>query len=106
MIFEREILSNRPPEVQDLSISSTKIVQWNIQGKAKKKQELVDIIAKEKPDVLCIQETMLPKQTNFSLKNYNGLLDEGHTNIRAHGGVAFFIHVTMPSQKLILNTIL
>ena len=56
----------------------------NIRGIAKNKQELVDIIAKEKPDVLCIQETMLSKQTNFNLKNYNGLFKEEHTNIRAH----------------------
>ena len=64
----------------------------------------MDIIAKEKPDVLCIQETMLSKQTNFNLKNYNGLIKEGHTNIRAHGGVGIFIYETIPYQKLTLNT--
>ena len=64
----------------------------------------MDLIAKEKPDVLSIHETMLSKQTNSNLKNYNEFFQEGHTNIRAHEGVATFIHETSPYQKVILNT--
>ena len=63
----------------------------------------MDLIAHEKPDVLCIQETMLTKQTNFNLKNYNELFNKGHTNYRAHGGVAIFLHENVPYQKLILS---
>ena len=58
----------------------------------------MDLISKEKTDVLCNQETMLSKQTNFNVKNYNGIFKEGHTNYRAHGGVATFIY-----EKLLLN---
>ena len=76
----------------------------NIQGIANKKEELVDLIANEKPDGLCIQETMLSKRTNFNLENYNGLFKEEHTNIRTHGRVAIFIRETIPYQKLIFNT--
>ena len=47
---------------------------------ANEKAELVDLISKEKPDVLCFQGTMLSKQTNFHSKNYNALIKEGHTN--------------------------
>ena len=64
----------------------------------------MDIIAKEKPDALCIQETTLSKQKNFNLKNYNGLFKEGQTKIRANGGVAIFIHETIPYQIVTLNT--
>ena len=64
----------------------------------------MDIIAKEKPDVLRLQETLLSKQTNFKLKNYKGLLKEGHTYIRASGGVAYFINEIIPYQKVTLNT--
>ena len=71
-------------------------MQKNIQGIANKKEELVDLIGKEKPDVLCIQKTMLSKQTIFNLKNYNGLFKEGHTNIRAHREVAILIRETIP----------
>ena len=44
-----------------------------------------------------------PNQTNFNLKYYNRLF-KGHTNLWAHGGVAIFIHETIPYQKIILNT--
>ena len=47
----------------DFSISSSNIIQWNIQVIGKKNARLVDLIAKEKLDVLCVQETMLSKQT-------------------------------------------
>lgn len=80
------------------------IVQWNIQGISNKKQELLDIISKIKPEILSIQETMLRKDTNFSLKHYNGIFKEGHTNRRAHGGVALFIHESIPYQDIKLNT--
>ena len=67
------------------------------------KAELADLKAKEKPDFISTQETLLSKKTNFNLNNYNGLFKEGHTNYRAHGGVAIYIHETIPYQKSILN---
>ena len=59
----------------------------------------MDLISKEIPDVLCIHENTLSKQTNFNLKKHNGLFKEGHTNYRAHGGVAVFIHETYSVPK-------
>ena len=41
--------------IQDFSISSTNILQYNVQGIKNNKVELVDLMAKEKTDVLCIQ---------------------------------------------------
>ena len=64
----------------------------------------MDLTAKEKLDVLCIQETMLSKQTNFNFNNYNGFFKEGNTNYPAQGGIAIFIHENIPYQKLTLNT--
>ena len=96
--------NNLPPQIQDFNIPSTNIIQWNIQGIANKKEVLVDLIAKEKPDVLCFQETMLSKQTNLNLKKYMGLFKKGQTNILAHGKVAIFLHETVPYQKIILKT--
>ena len=81
-------------------------VQISYNGKAKELQtrrQLVDLVSKEKPDVLCIQETMLTKQANFNLKNYNELLEE-HTNYRAHRAVAMIIHETIPYPKIIFYT--
>ena len=95
---------NLPQQIQDLSSSSTNIIQCNSKGIANEKAELMELISKEKSDALCIQETMLLKQTNFNLKNYNGLFKEEHPNHRAHGGVAIFIRETIPYQNLLLST--
>ena len=57
------------PHIEDFRNSSTSKLQMNSQAIANKKAYLVDLINKEKPDVLCIQETMLSKQTSFNLKN-------------------------------------
>ena len=94
---------NIPPQLQNFSISSTNIIQCNIQGIANKKEDLVELIAKEKTDVPCIQETMISTQTNFNLKNYIGMSKKGHTNYREHGGVAIFIHEITSYQKIILD---
>ena len=64
----------------------------------------MDIIGKEKPAALCFHETMLSKQTNFKIKNYNGLFKEGHINHRSHGGVAIFIHDNKPFKEITFNT--
>ena len=63
----------------------------------------MELISKETPDVFCIQENVLSKQTKFNLMNYNGLFKEGHTKYRAHEGVTIFIHETILNQKLILS---
>ena len=63
----------------------------------------MEIIAKEKPAVLCIQETMLSKQTNFNIKNYPGFFKEGHINRRPHGGVAIFIHSNIHFKETTIN---
>ena len=77
-------------------------MQLNSHGFANKKTELIDLISKEKPDVLCIQENMLSKHTNLNLKKYNGLFKEGHTNYRAYGVVAIFIHENIPYQNSVV----
>ena len=71
---------------------------------SQKKQELVDLIAKEKPAVLRIQETMLSKQTNFNIKKYEGIFKERHKNRRAHEGVPVFIHKNILFKEITINT--
>ena len=93
-----------PSQIRDVQISSTVIMQINSQGIANKKADFLGLKFKEKLNVICIQETMLLKQTNFNLKNFNELPKERHTNYRTHGGVAIIINENIPHQKLILNT--
>ena len=80
-----------PPHLQDFKISGTSVKKCNSQGISHKKAELMDLKTREKSDDLYIQENMLQNQTIFNLINYNELFKEGHTNYRAHGGVAVII---------------
>ena len=47
---------------------------------------------------------MLSKQTNFKIKNYSGLLEEGYINRRSHGGVAIFTHDNILFKETTINT--
>ena len=80
------------------------ILQWNCQGIGNKKSELCDIIERKKPDIICIQETMLSKNTQFGIKNYTMIHKEGHLSHNWHGGAAIFIHETVPTKVIQLNT--
>ena len=83
--------------------SSHTILQWNCQGLRAKKDELSQIINLHKPTVLALQETKLGKFTTFSLPHYSSIRREGHFNVTPHGGVALFIHESIPYQELNLN---
>uniref|UniRef100_A0A8R1E9I7 Reverse transcriptase domain-containing protein n=1 Tax=Caenorhabditis japonica TaxID=281687 RepID=A0A8R1E9I7_CAEJA len=41
--------------------AKTRILSWNVNGWSKRRSELATIIAKEKPDIVCLQETKLDK---------------------------------------------
>ena len=94
---------NLPQHIENYSISSTNIIQWKSQGFANNTSELMDLISKEKSDVLCIHEAMLSSQPNFNLRYSNGLFKGGHKNQRTHGRVANFIHENVPYWNLTLN---
>ena len=95
--MKNQITINLPLQIQNFRVSSGNNIQSNSQGITNKKAELMDLISKEEPVVLCIQEAMLSKETSLILKYYNRLFKEGHTNYGAHGGVATFIHKTIPT---------
>ena len=80
------------------------ILQWNCQGISNKKAEVCDLIDKSKPEILCVQETMLSKDSTFRIKHYTMLHKEGHRQHRWHGGTAIFIHETIPFKEIPINT--
>ena len=80
------------------------IVQWNCQGIGNKKEELLELIEKMKPEIIALQETMIGNGKEFRIPNYTILRREGHYSRRWHGGVALLIHDTIPMQEVELNT--
>ena len=72
------------------------VLQWNAQGIRGKKEEIVEMINIKKLSILVIQETKLPEYNNFNLPNYNIIRKDGTYNVTPHGGIALFIHSSIP----------
>ena len=80
------------------------IIQWNIQGIRRKKDELSELVRNYKANIVAIQETRLWNNTKFSLPHFNEIRKDGHYNRSPHGGVALYIHSSIPFNKLDVNT--
>ena len=80
------------------------MIQWNVQGLTTSKQDLVKLVDELKPCVIAVQETW--QSSNFVNKfgGYCSLVKEGHFNRRYHGGVAMYIHGSLPYEELSINT--
>ena len=84
--------------------ANTSIVQWNVQGISNKKDEIVDLINRYRACVLAIQETKASDQFLPRIPNYNVISKLGHFNRTHHGGVALYIHSSIPFRQIELNT--
>ena len=73
-----------------------KLIQWNIQEIAGKKDKLLHSIEKGSPSIIVIKETMLNQDHKFSISNYNIINKQDTFNRRAHGGVSLLIHESIP----------
>lgn len=83
----------------------SKIVQWNCEGLKQKRDVLLEIIREKNPLCICLQETKLPKDANFSIRGYKAFLnnldvEEGN----AHGGVGIWVKNDKPVHQISLNT--
>ena len=80
------------------------MLQWNRQGFRSKKDELSQMINNYNPCLTAIQETKkFGNNTNFNLPHYSCYRRDGHFNVTPHGGVALFIHESIPFQTIGLN---
>ena len=77
------------------------IIQWNCRGIRNKLTQLALMLSLHKPDVLCLQETLLGDRADPpQLKHY-------HSYRRYDGrGVAIYIHKSHPQTEVILNSTL
>ena len=78
----------------------TTLLQWNSQGLRNKKDELASLIQLHSPSVIGIQETKFHASTSFSLPHFSCIRRDGHFNVTSHGGVALFIHESIPFRPL------
>lgn len=81
-----------------------KIISWNINSAFQKLAYLQILTYDIQPAVICFQETKLPPERKFSLKNYNILRQDLTNIIRAKGGTALAVHQNFRSEPIQLNT--
>ena len=81
-----------------------KIIQWNIRGARVNYSELLLLITKYCPAIICFQETHLKNNTSINIKNYylyNYI--KQHTD-RSCGGSSIIINNNIPHSEITLNT--
>ena len=84
--------------------TKTNIIQWNIQGIRNKKSELLQLIEDYRANIIAIQETKSANQYLPKIQNYNTIAEEGHYNNGYHGGVAMYIHSSIPFTQVQLSS--
>ena len=86
--------------------NSASIMQWNTQKARTKKDELSDLINLNKANIVALQETNLWNNTKFAIPHYSEVRKDGYYNYnrRPHGGVAIYIHTSIPYNNVEITT--
>ena len=83
---------------------SRKILQWNCRGIRANCEELLLLLNKYNPKVVCLQETFLKDKNQLNIKyfqSYNHLYKDGH---RGSGGVSIFIRKDIHQQQINIDS--
>ena len=83
-------------------------IQWNIRGLQANRQELSLLLSHTDADLVCLQETFVPKTTNICFKNYcfygNNTNSPSDISSTTHGGVAILVKHSTPHKQFALQT--
>ena len=80
-----------------------KIIQWNIRGARVNYCELLLLITKYCPAIICLQETHLKNNTSINMKNYYSYNYIKQYTDRFYGGLSIIIN-NIPHSEITLNT--
>jgi exonuclease III len=75
---------------------SHSILQWNCRGLKSNYNDLLLLLSKFSPNVLCLQETMLSPKDNISIKDYSLYNYICTSNARTSGGTSIAIANCIP----------
>ena len=76
------------------------ILQWNAQRITTLKEDLLKIISEQQPNVVAIRETILGGDVAVNISGYNSNSKQGNFNRRYHGGVATYVHESLPVEHI------
>ena len=64
------------------------------------REDLINMIDNYKPIAIAVQETFYGGDFVVGIVGYNGICKQGHFNQRFHGGVAMYIHNSIPYREI------
>ncbi|KAL4101018.1 hypothetical protein QTP88_021039 [Uroleucon formosanum] len=76
------------------------IIQWNLNGFFKKREELGFLTQEYNPEIICLQETNFKENYVAPIKNYNGYSKNRQGADRASGGIAIYIKSYIPNTTI------
>ena len=85
---------------------SNKILQWNSRWIRANYEELLLLLNKSNPKVVCLQEIFLKDKNQLKMEHfqsYNHLYKDGH---RAFGGVSILVRKDIPQSQIQVDTYL
>ena len=83
---------------------TVKILQWTAQGILTSKEDLLRMIEKHEPGIIAIQENFLANDFTVKITWYNSYCKQGNFNRRYHRGVATYVHESIPTERLIIES--
>ena len=87
-----------------MKLQNNSILQWNCRGIRANYEELLILLDKYDPKVVCFQETFLKYTNHLKIKNYNSynyLHKDGH---RASGGVSILVRKDIPQHQITIDS--
>lgn len=81
-----------------------KILQWNCRGIKTHKAELEVILKEHNPYIICLNETMIPYNEIYKIKNYKCFQYNVNTNTKARGGVVTLVHQNIKAEQITIES--
>ena len=82
----------------------TTILQWNCRGLRTGLDELQAILVRQRPSIVCLQETKLAPDSFCRMRGYSISRKDVVADTVAHGGVLLAIHHSVPTRPVPLRT--
>ena len=85
---------------------SSNIIQWNCRGLKANYNEILLLLSKFNPSLLCLSETFLKESDKISFKNYSMYNFIDNNQSKASGGTSIIINNNCPHRQIALDTTL
>ncbi|KAG5895980.1 hypothetical protein JTB14_005089 [Gonioctena quinquepunctata] len=80
------------------------LIYWNCNGCKHHYPEIKEVITKNNPFCICLQETHFKSNENFQFRGFKSYRKDAVPDQRARGGVAIFIRENIPHRAIPLQS--